>query len=177
MDWTINFLGMPSYPLGIMDLVSIAILVVGSISGLIVGFIKSAGKQLSWVLSFPIALIFTSLLAKFLKNMSGWGIFLCSLLAFMILSVVAFHLINLISLAISKALDKAGLKGVNRLLGFIWGIIVSGIVIAFIYGILIIIPGDFFDPLLDNSAIYRLFAPHFESASEIMTEALNSLGF
>ncbi len=174
MSWTINFLGMPKYPLGILDLVSLTIIIVGSLSGMCMGFFKTATKQLSWVLAFPIALIFTSFLSKVIDSASDMGIFFATLLSFLILSVGIFHLINLIGIGITKVFAGTGLTFVNRTLGLLWGILVSSIVVALMYALIAIIPGTFFQPLLTHSAIYRLFSGYFISVRDMLTEALSA---
>ena len=65
MDWT---LAIGSLNFGIFDLVTIVIVLISGIAGIALGFSRSALKMLSYVLSFPLALLFVEPLSEFIRK-------------------------------------------------------------------------------------------------------------
>ena len=65
MDWT---LAIGSLNFGIFDLVTIVLVLISGIAGIALGFSRSALKMLSYVLSFPLSLLFVDPLSEFIRK-------------------------------------------------------------------------------------------------------------
>ena len=65
MDWT---LAVGSINFGIFDIVTIALVLISGIAGVAVGFSRSALKMLSYVVAFPLALLFVEPLSTFIRR-------------------------------------------------------------------------------------------------------------
>ncbi len=131
MDWTLTI---GSLSLGILDLAVLAILLVSAVSGCITGFARQLANVAGFVLSVPIALLFTRPIALTLSSNTGLAYFLSCLISFVLLSLLVFAIIGIFGSMLAKVLEIV--PALNHILGFVWGLIVSAIVISFILAIL-----------------------------------------
>ena len=87
MDWTFS-IGTLSF--GILDIITLVIVLIGAISGCIPGFSVSATRLVGFLAAMPIALLFTKDLASFIAERTDLPIFWSTLIVFVALSLVDF---------------------------------------------------------------------------------------
>ena len=93
MDWT---LAVGSVNFGIFDLVTFALVLIAGITGIAVGFSRSALKMLSYVVSFPLALLFVEPLSAFIREHVEMKQVWASLISYIVLCLLIFILIKIL---------------------------------------------------------------------------------
>ncbi len=172
MDWALRI---GNFNIGILDLVVIAIVLFTSLGCTFAGFSRSAAKSLGWVLCYPIALYLTSILANIIHDNTNIVLFLSTMFAFAVISVVIFALFNILGSFLGRILSGVGLSAIDSLLGFVWGVLVS-LFLSFL--VIYIISGQpvfNVQPLIDKSFMYDLLSPLFPSTKNMIMGAWNAL--
>lgn len=173
MDWTFTI---GSLRFGILDIVSLALILLGAIGGCAAGFSRAVAKRLGGLFCFPTALLFTSTLAVFLTDKTGLNQFFSSMVAFSVLSIVIFALFNLLGSLLGNALSAVGLGALDSILGFVAGFAFMALVVSCIVALMNYQPFIDITPLKDNSIFYtRFLEPLFPSAVDIVKGALNGI--
>lgn len=166
MDWTLTI---GSLSFGIIDIVSLAIILIGAVSGCITGFGRAAGSNLGFLLSFPLALLFTSPVAGLISDRIGLPILWSSVLAFATIAAVIYIVISLLGNMIEDVLEGIGLEVVNSILGFVWGLVSTSLVMSLIIAILAYQPFLDISRLTDSSLIVSsIIKPLFPSFLDIL---------
>lgn len=173
MDWTLT---LGSLSLGLYDLIALLLLLISSILCAFIGFSRSASKSFGIILAIPIALLFTSSLASLIASKSNMSIFFATLVAFVSLSVIVYILIYYIGVLLERSLEALHLSVLNSLLGFIWGALVSAVVISVISALITYQPFIDFTPLFENSILYKtLFKELYSSSVSAFKEAISAI--
>ena len=173
MDWTFSI---GSLTLGLFDFIALGIMLIGAISCAAVGFSQSAAKSFGFILSFPIALLFTNQLAELLASRSSISIFTATLISFAGLSVLVFILFFFIGRLLNTALEAVHLSALDSALGFVWGIITTAIAISIIAMLIRYQPFIDVDPLLKNSILFRkVFSDLYPDAIGVIQGAMNAI--
>ena len=173
MDWTFS---LGSLTFGLLDVISISLVLLGAITGCAAGFSRVVAKNFGAVLCFPIALLFTNQLSLFILDLLGLSRFLSSMLSFALLSVLIYAIINLIGGLLGDSLSVLGLGVVDSILGFAWGLVVMAFFVSLLMALLSFQTFIDFTPLKDNSILYhRFIEPLFPSALEIVKGALSEI--
>ena len=154
MDWT---LAVGSLNFGIFDLVTVAIVLISGIAGIALCFSRSALKMLSYVLSFPLALLFVEPLSAFIRQYIEMKQIWASLLSYVILCLFIFLLIKGLGNLLGMAFDTLSLGWLDSTLGFFF----CGFIAFMLVFILLELASlqHFVDlmPLKENSIIYTKF--------------------
>lgn len=173
MDWTFT---VGSLTFGLLDVISISLVLLGGITGCAAGFSRVAAKNLGGVLCFPLALFFTESLSELLSSFVSLPPFLSAMLSFAVLSVVIYILINLLGGLLGDSLSVMGLGVVDSILGFVWGLVVMAFIVSLLMALVSYQTFIDFSPLKDNSILYaRFIEPLFPSVVEVVSGALGDI--
>ena len=154
MDWT---LAIGSLNFGIFDLVTIVLVLISGIAGIALGFSRSALKMLSYVLSFPLALLFVEPLSEFIRKNIVMKQIWASLLSYVILCLFIFLLIKGLGNLLGTAFETLSLGWLDSTLGFFF---CGFIAFMFVFVRLELASLQKFvdlTPLKENSIIYTEF--------------------
>lgn len=173
MDWTF---AIGSLRFGILDIVSLALILLGAIGGCAAGFSRAVAKRLGWLFCFPTALLFTSTLAVFLTDVTGLNEFFSSMLSFALLSIIVFALFNLLGSLLGNVLSAVGLGVLDAILGFIAGFAFMALIVSCLVALMNYQPFIDITPLKENSIFYtRFLEPIFPSTLDLVKGAINGI--
>ncbi len=117
-----------SFPI---DVIFLAIILVFAIVSAIKGFINAIFNKLCWILGLIAAFLFYKMLSvpmmDFVKNQIASDV-----LSFLVIFIAVFLFIKIIQTILSKVFDGEIMKGLDRSLGFFFGL-VEGIVIVYVF--------------------------------------------
>ena len=154
MDWT---LAIGSLNFGLFDLVTIVFVLISGIAGIALGFSRSALKMLSYVLAFPLALLFVEPLSEFIRKNIEMKQIWASLLSYVILCLFIFLLIKGLGNLLGTAFETLSLGWLDSTLGFFF---CGFIAFMFVFVLLELASLQKFvdlTPLKKNSIIYTEF--------------------
>lgn len=174
MDWTI---AIGSVTFGLLDVIALAVVLIGAISGCITGFTKKAGKLAAFLLAMPAAVLFTKQLGTVIADNSSLSIFSSTLIAFVGLSAVFYTLLFIFVSQLSNIVESSGtLRAIDSIIGFALGLLCSALVLsALIYFLQY---QTFFDmsALTENSIVFkRIIQPLYPQVAGIFSGAVNAI--
>ena len=167
MDWTYTI---GSLTIGILDIIALVIVLIGAISGCITGFARQVANLAGFVISIPVALIFTKPLASVLSENTGLAILWSSLISFVAICIVVFIIVGIFGSMLRRVLEAV--PALDHILGFIWGLIATAVCLSIIIAILNY--QSFFDisAITDSSVIVRnIIEPLFPSLVDVVKGA------
>jgi len=156
---------------GIFTLTDIIFLVIILISCIIAtarGFIKEIFGKLCWIFGLLGAFFFYKKLMKHMNSLVH-NETISLILCFVLIFVVIFLIVKIIQTALEKVFDGEIMKGLDRSLGFFFGII-EGLTFIFFF-IFIMINQPWFDvsKIFANSFFIKLLKPLLEYSSQNLT--------
>ncbi len=172
MDWGITI---GSVYFNSVDIIVFSLAIIGGIAGTIAGFADSFAHRAGFIVGFFLALMFTKMLAELLLDSFGLAMFFSSLISFVLLFLAGYILMRVIGNLLDTALNVTGLRAVNGLLGFIWGVIEVLVFAAFILYILELQTAFDLSSVLDKSEfVLRLVRPLVPETVSWFTLTVNS---
>ncbi len=141
-----------------VDYLIIAIAIISAGTGLIRGFVKEVLSLVSWGIAIWVAYTFhaqvAALLVEYIATPS-----IRKFAAFLGLFVVTLIIGALINHFISKLVQKTGLSGTDRTLGFVFGLLraVAIVILLILLGRATVMPAD---PWWQNSTLLGHFEPY-----------------
>ena len=157
MDWGITI---GSVYFNSIDIIVFCLAIIGGIADTITGFADSFAHRAGFIVGFFLALMFTKMLAELLFDSFGLAMFFSSLISFVVLFLAGYVLMRVVGNLLDTALNVTGLRAVNSLLGFIWGVIEVLVFAAFILYILELQTAFNLSSVLDKSEfVLRLVRP------------------
>ena len=174
MDWTFTI---GTLTFGILDIITVVIVLVGAISGCITGFSVSATRLVGLLLAIPVSLLFTEDLADFVTSRTDLPLFWATLIVFVALSLVVYLLICILGSQLSVILGASShLRALDSILGFIWGLLASSITLSIILAVLN------YQTFIDISAltsgsliINEMIRPLFPTLTETFMEVIDGV--
>ena len=154
MDWT---LAVGSINFGIFDIVTIALVLISGIAGVAVGFSRSALKMLSYVVAFPLALLFVEPLSTFIRSYVEMEQVWASLISYIVLCLFIFVLIKILGNLIGTAFETLSLGWLDSTLGFFFCGFIAFMLIFVLLELASLQKFVDFTPLKENSIIYTNF--------------------
>ena len=154
MDWTLT---VGSLNIGIFDLVTIALVLISGIAGIAVGFSRSALKMLSYILCFPLALLFVEPLSAFIRQNIEMKQIWASLISYIILCLFIFLLIKGLGNLLGIAFETLSLGWLDSSLGFIFCGFIAFMMLFVLLELASLQPFVDLTPLKENSIIYTEF--------------------
>lgn len=139
--------------MAMVDIILVVIVLVSSLIGVYRGLIKEALSLASWFLAIVAGTLFSAQLADLMENLIN-NASLRRIAAFAILFIVVIFAGSLISNLVSKMTQAAGLKGADRTLGGLFGIL-RGLIIVLVL-VLICTQFDLSQRWFENS----MLVPH-----------------
>lgn len=106
-----------------VDIIVFSLAIIAGIVGTLTGFAKAFSHRSGYIIGFLVALMFTKIVAEILTQSFNLGPFLASLVAWVVLFLVGYLLMRTVGGLLDTALTATGLKQVNALLGFLWGVV------------------------------------------------------
>ncbi|HHT80280.1 MAG: CvpA family protein [Sphaerochaeta sp.] len=157
MDWGMTI---GSVYFNSLDIIVFCLAIVGGIADTITGFADSFSHRAGFIVGFFLSLMFTKMLAEVLLAAFSLSMFLSSLISFVLLFLAGYILMRVIGNLLDTALNVTGLRAINSLLGFIWGVVEVLVFSAFILYVLELQTAFDLSSVLDRSQfVLRLVRP------------------
>ena len=140
------------------DLILLLIVIIFAIIGTARGFIKAIFGKLCWILGILGAIFFYRKLAAHMTSLvHNQSVSL--ILSFVLIFVVIFLIVKIIQIIIERIFDGEIMKGLDRALGFFFGIL-EGFVVVFA-GLFILTYQPWFDisKIFEGSFVYSVLLP------------------
>lgn len=154
--------------MAVIDLILIGLVILFSLVGLWVGFVRGALYLLTLVSAGVVALLFTS-------NMSVWLTDYISIaplriaVSFIILYVAVTILGTIVSSLIAYVISKSGLSGINRAIGLVFGS-ACGVVLICMF----VVVGNYLPYSSDTWWLESQLIPHIQVIAEMLKQYLPS---
>ncbi len=153
----------------LLDVIILLVVLIFAIIGGTKGFIKAIFGKLCWILGLIGAFFFHKKLVghmnQLVKN-ETISLILCFLLIF----VVIFLIVKIIQTIIERIFDGEIIKGLDRSLGFFFGILEGFVIIFFIIFILMNQPWFDCSKLFEGSVIVKLLTPMLDYSNQNLQE-------
>jgi membrane protein required for colicin V production len=119
-----------------IDIIVFSLAIIAGIVGTLGGFAKAFAHRSGYIVGFFAGLMFTKIVAELLAQSFYLGPLLSSLVAWVVLFLVGYALMRIVGGLLETALTATGLRQVNALLGFLWGVLELAIACALILYVL-----------------------------------------
>lgn len=114
-----------------LDYIIMGLAVIGGIWGAIKGLIDELSDKFGYVLGLAVAMMFTVLLAPVFEAKLGLPVWLASFLSYVVLFLVGFTVMKIFGKILGNISETAHLGAVDRILGFVLGLLEAVVVIGF----------------------------------------------
>lgn len=114
-----------------IDYCLLGVILISAIIGLFRGFIKEAFSLLTWLVAIWLGLRFSQPFSLYFNDYIDLPSVRIGV-AFMCLLIVTLILGSMLSFLISQIIDKTGLSGTDRFVGFLFGIVRGMVVISLV---------------------------------------------
>lgn len=111
------------------DIVILAVLILPAVVGAFYGFLNILFSLIAWILALLIAMKFYGDISPLLQNYVGVAL-LRDLLGFVALFAVSLTLLTTLGYFFVKLLGRSGLTAADRILGFVFGTCLGGVIVA-----------------------------------------------
>ncbi|MBR6297503.1 MAG: CvpA family protein [Treponema sp.] len=161
--------------LPIIDYFFLGILVFCIIMGVVKGFVDSVFDKAAPVLSVIASFLFYKPASALFEGVIAKPIFR-SLVAFLAIFVAVFLITKLVQAILSKFFENQVMGGLNRALGFLFGVAEGAAIIFFI--LFVISWQPFFDlsSVCERSFFYGLLSPFLPSISSLKKTEVSAIG-
>ena len=152
--------------MALLDIAIIGLILISVLVGFIRGFTKELMSIASWVISIYLAFNFYEPAAKYFSQFVNQEI-LSNIIGGGAIFVVSLFIFSLIGYLISKAVSASGIKGTDRVLGAVLGVVRGVLIIGF----LIVISSIF---NVQNREVWQQsqLIDHFEPVATIINSVL-----
>lgn len=116
--------------MALLDIAIIALVLISVLVGLLRGFTKELMSIAAWVISIYLAFNFYSFVAEYLSKYIN-SEFVADIAGGALIFVVALFVLSLVGYLISKAVSATGIKGTDRVLGAVLGVVRGVLIIGF----------------------------------------------
>ena len=106
-----------------IDIIVFALAIIGGIADTLVGFADAFSHRSGYIVGFFSGLMFTRIIADVVSASFALPPILAALLSFIVLFLIGYALRRIVGNLLETALNATGLRAVNGLLGFLWGVI------------------------------------------------------
>jgi membrane protein required for colicin V production len=134
-----------------IDIIVFSLAIIGGIADTLSGFADAFAHRSGYFVGFFSALMFTKLIAQLFVQSFYIPMLLASFAAFLILFLIGYGLMRIVGNLLETALDATGLRSVNGLLGFLWGVLEVMIACAVILYVLELQKAFDFSSVMDKS--------------------------
>ena len=150
------------------DVIFLVIILIFAVIATAKGFINAIFGKLCWILGLIFAFLFYKKLVGYMTQLIH-NETISAILCFVLIFVVVFLIVKIIQTLLSKAFDGEIMKGLDRSLGFFFGLL-EGFVVVFVF-VFILINQPWFDcsKLFEGSLFIRLLQPLLDYSSANIT--------
>ena len=172
MDWGVTI---GSVYFNSLDIIVFFLAIIGGITGTLTGFADAFTHRAGYLVGFFVALMFTKILGEVLVDSFALSLFFSSLISFVVLFIAGYALMRVIGNLLDTALNATGLRAINGLLGFIWGVAEVLVFASFILYVLEMQKAFDFSSVLDKSQfVLRLVRPFVPETVSWFSSAVSS---
>ncbi|NMA23182.1 MAG: CvpA family protein, partial [Spirochaetales bacterium] len=111
-----------------VDIIVFGLAIIAGIGGTLRGFAKAFSHRSGYIVGFFAGLMFTKMIAELLAQSFNLPPLLATLVAWIVLFLIGYILMRIVGGLLETALEATGLRQVNALLGFLWGVFELSIV-------------------------------------------------
>ena len=155
--------------LTLLDVIFLVIILTIALIAMARGFIKAIFSKLCWIFGLIFAILFYKRLAVQMVSLVH-NQTLSYILCFFLIFVVVFLIIKIIQVVLERIFGGEIMKGLDRALGFFFGL-VEGILFIFVISfILLNQPWFDFSKLFEGSLIIRLLTPLLDYSATSITQ-------
>lgn len=119
-----------------IDIIVFGLAIIAGIVGTLTGFAKAFSHRSGYIVGFFSGLMFTKMVAEILGQSFNLPPLLASVAAWVVLFLVGYLLMRIVGGLLETAFTATGLRQVNALLGFLWGVFELSIACAVILYVL-----------------------------------------
>ena len=162
------------FSLSLTDVIILAVILIYAIVGMAKGFIKAIFSKLCWILGIFGAILFYKRLSVHMTALvhnQTVSLILCFLLIF----VVIFLIVKIVQIVIERIFDGEIMKGLDRALGFFFGILEGLVVIFIILFILTLQPWFDVSKLFEGSLIYNFLIPFVQKSQDSIPQVTGEI--
>jgi len=152
--------------LSVIDWVFMVIILVFVVLALLKGFVNELFGKASWIVGIICAIFFYSKVALILNGKIA-NMIVCNILAFILIFIVSFLVLRIVGTIIHKVFTLSILRGLDKALGAMFGLIEGFAIVCFIMFIMTIQPFVDCYELLSDSFFYSImntYIPQVKSA-------------
>lgn len=124
----------------VVDVILIGVLAIGIIAGLVKGLIRQVIELLGTVVSFFVAMIFSSWLANILQQHIGMPYSPALVIAFLLILVLGLIVFHYVALAVQKVIRMAFLGWLDRFCGAMVGVMFAMLVASMLIAVTLELP-------------------------------------
>ena len=150
------------------DVIFLVIILIFAVIATAKGFINAIFGKLCWILGIIFAFLFYKKLTGYMKELVH-NETVSSILCFVLIFVVVFLIVKIIQTLLSKLFDGEIMKGLDRSLGFFFGLL-EGFVVVFVF-VFILMNQPWFDcsKIFEGSFFVKLILPLLNYTSTNVT--------
>lgn len=150
------------------DVIFFIIILIFAVIATAKGFINAIFGKLCWILGLIFAFLFYKKLTGYMKQLVH-NETISSILCFVLIFVIVFLIVKIIQTLLSKAFDGEIMKGLDRSLGFFFGLL-EGLLVVFVF-IFILMNQPWFDvsKLFEGSFFVKMLTPLLNYTSTNIT--------
>lgn len=157
-------------PFALLDVIFLIVILIFALIATAKGFIGAIFGKLCWIMGLFGAFFFYKYLLKYMTGVIK-NEMLAAIACFFLIFVVIFLIVKIIQVILQKAFSGDIMKGLDRALGFFFGL-VEGLVIVFIF-IFIVKNQPWFDVrnLFEGSLFYQILSPMLDFSHKAISNA------
>lgn len=140
------------------DIVLGLIILILMVRGAFKGFITEVLSFAALILGIGAAVIFGGLLSNLITNIFGDSIW-SPVIAFLGIFIIVYLIVKLLEGAIQKGIEKLNLQKLDRVMGFLLGLIEGILIVSCIVLIVSLQPFVDVDEMVENSLFARIILP------------------
>lgn len=146
----------------VFDYLVLAVVAVSAVFSVIRGFVREAASVISWVAAFVLAAKFYDQFAPVLTFSDD--ALTRNLIAVVIIFIVALLVIGLVTSYLCRIIHKAGLSGVDRLLGVVFGVVRGILIVCAVLTVVMILQKLHLTGFITDSQWWQesMFRPYLE---------------
>lgn len=160
-----------------IDIIVFALAIFGGIGDTVVGFARAFSHRAGYIVGFFSALMFTKIIAGLITQSFYLGPLFSTLISWVLLFIIGYQLMRIVGGILEVALTTTGLQPLNRLLGFLWGVIEVGTAAAVVLYVLELQSAFDLSTVMDQSQfVLNVVRPLVPETFQIFTSSLEAIG-
>lgn len=148
-----------------IDVVFIVIILFCTIDATIKGFLHEFFTKTAFILGIFLASIFFQKLASYIDPFIKIA-FLPKIIAFVLIFIVVYLIVRIIQQCLKNSFESDIMKGLDRALGFLFGLVEGFVIVGFILTVLYAQPWFNIDGLLQDSFFHNLLGKLLSAPTE-----------